>query len=259
MYKVENLPKLDFEQFKEYYEQHSREETLKHFNLKRYQLTAICKLHNYKKPTSLVVAQRTKNNLAKYGIENVFQLEDVKKKCNTEEIITKANIARQETIAQLISLGIYEDWLTAKNLKTSETILTRYGSFENFYIQSVQAYKQTCLERYGVEHFSKSSESHKGHRRAYHYEDEYFDSSWELAVYKYAKQHNEPIVRCPCCFTFEFENKQYTYIPDFLYNGKLIEIKGDHFFKKDGTMCNPFDHSQDALYEDMRIGLQLKI
>ena len=38
-------------------------------------------------------------------------------------------------------------------------------------------------------------------------------------------------------------------MPDFIVEGQIIEIKGDHFFKEDGTMQNPFDHSQDGLYE----------
>ena len=38
-------------------------------------------------------------------------------------------------------------------------------------------------------------------------------------------------------------------MPDFLVDGHYVEIKGDHFFKKDGTMQNPYDHRQDGLYE----------
>ena len=34
-----------------------------------------------------------------------------------------------------------------------------------------------------------------------------------------------------------------------MIEGKLVEVKGDHFFKEDGTMQNPYDHSQDELYE----------
>ena len=39
------------------------------------------------------------------------------------------------------------------------------------------------------------------------------------------------------------------YFPDFKIGDKCFEIKGDHFFKEDGTMQNPYDHSQDLLYE----------
>ena len=38
-------------------------------------------------------------------------------------------------------------------------------------------------------------------------------------------------------------------MPDFIVEGYIVKIKGDHFFKEDGTMQNPFDHSLDGLYE----------
>ena len=44
-------------------------------------------------------------------------------------------------------------------------------------------------------------------------------------------------------------NNEHRYFPDFILDDEFIEIKGDYFFKEDGTMCNPFDHSQDDLFE----------
>lgn len=38
-------------------------------------------------------------------------------------------------------------------------------------------------------------------------------------------------------------------MPDFKIDGKLIELKGDHFIKADRTWQCPWDHSQDTLYE----------
>lgn len=38
-------------------------------------------------------------------------------------------------------------------------------------------------------------------------------------------------------------------MPDFKVNGIYVEIKGSQFFKFDGTMQNPFNHSYDGLYE----------
>ena len=35
----------------------------------------------------------------------------------------------------------------------------------------------------------------------------------------------------------------HKYIPDFEIDGMFIEVKGDHFFKLDGTMQNPYDHA----------------
>ena len=46
-----------------------------------------------------------------------------------------------------------------------------------------------------------------------------------------------------------FDGKCHQYMPDFIVEGQVVEIKGDHFFKEDGTMQNPYDHSLDPLYE----------
>lgn len=59
-----------------------------------------------------------------------------------------------------------------------------------------------------------------------------FDSSWELAIWIYAKDHNIPIEREPDKLSFNFDGKEKHVIPDFRYNGKLIEIKGDHYYDK---------------------------
>ena len=42
---------------------------------------------------------------------------------------------------------------------------------------------------------------------------------------------------------------EHYYIPDFEINGRLVEIKGDQFFKEDGTMQCPFDHNYDGQVE----------
>ena len=47
----------------------------------------------------------------------------------------------------------------------------------------------------------------------------------------------------------EFDGKTHFYLPDFLVDGQLVELKGDQFLKDDGTWKNPYDHGQDALYE----------
>jgi hypothetical protein len=100
--------------------------------------------------------------------------------------------------------------------------------------------KQTCCKKYGVdnymktkearEYFSKNGGSH--HFCHYSFKGENFDSSWELALWIYAKDHNEEIEREPCFFEYEFDGVTHRYFPDFKYKGKLIEIKGDHLFQK---------------------------
>lgn len=65
----------------------------------------------------------------------------------------------------------------------------------------------------------------------------------------YAIDHNISIDRCPTKLEYTYEDKKHYYFPDFLYDGKLLEIKGDQFFKEDGTMQCPFAHEFDEIAE----------
>ena len=98
----------------------------------------------------------------------------------------------------------------------------------------------TCQERFGLKH---------NPTRNIKFKDIYFDSKWELAFYLFYLDKGCTIIREPKSFIFEFNGVVHNYVPDFEVDGRLYEIKGDHFFKDDGTMCNPFDHSQDELFE----------
>lgn len=84
-------------------------------------------------------------------------------------------------------------------------------------------------------------------RKRYMYEDgQKFDSSWELALWIYAKDNNIPIEREP--ISIEFDNGHICY-PDFRYKDKLIEIKGSQFFDEEGKMICPYNRDLDKHYE----------
>lgn len=80
-----------------------------------------------------------------------------------------------------------------------------------------------------------------------------FDSKLELAVYVYCMLNGIKCQLHPVTdITYEYDNKTHTYQPDFIIEGNLVEVKGLHFFEeKDPAkrMVNPYDHSQDDLYE----------
>lgn len=93
----------------------------------------------------------------------------------------------------------------------------------------------------------------------YLYEGLNFDSSWELAVWIYAKDHNLGIEREPVMLEYEVNGKVKKYFPDFRLNGALIEVKGDHFFKN-GKMICPFNESLNDVYEAKhQCGLKNKV
>ena len=58
------------------------------------------------------------------------------------------------------------------------------------------------------------------------YKGIFCDSSWELAFVIYHLDHNIEIKRCEEIRYYEWENKQRKYIPDFVINNQIYEIKG---------------------------------
>jgi len=58
---------------------------------------------NLRSPKEALILQNSKNKkifLEKYGVENPFQLEEVKKKCNTEEVIEKSILEMAQACIQ---------------------------------------------------------------------------------------------------------------------------------------------------------------
>jgi hypothetical protein len=58
------------------------------------------------------------------------------------------------------------------------------------------------------------------------YKGFFCDSSWELAYVIYCLDKKIPIERNTSKLKYIFENVEKTYTPDFIVNGKLVEIKG---------------------------------
>lgn len=195
-----------------------------------------------------------------YGVDNISQYEGTKEKKRQKAIDKYGvdNVAKSPEVQKSIA----------------KTNMNRYGA--TTYLHSKQGdkhKKKTCLERYGVDSFSKTSmhtemmkEANRKNYSAdwpqqnrdfmrnvlkkYTYDNINFDSSVELAIYIWCKDHNIDFIYQPdVIFYYEHNYMKHAYEPDFIIEGKMIEIKGDHFFKEDGTMQNPFDHSQDELYE----------
>lgn len=110
--------------------------------------------------------------------------------------------------------------------------------------------KLTWLKKYGCEHPSQNRSIRLKQQNRYIYNGIHFDTSPEIALYIYCVDNNIDFEYQPnIYFKYSYNGIEHRYFPDFLIQGQFIEIKGSHFFKKDGTMRNPFDKSQDGLYE----------
>lgn len=116
-----------------------------------------------------------------------------------------------------------------------------------------EKFKATSLQRFGVEHPCQCAEIRKKQHAKYQFEIDgnivKFDSAPEVAYYIWLKDNNISFEHEPMTINYDFNGKTHVYMPDFIVEGQLIELKGNQFFKEDGTMQNPYDHSQDGVYE----------
>ena len=65
-----------------------------------------------------------------------------------------------------------------------------------------------------------------GRGRKGYYQGFYFMSSWELAYIVYCLDHNINIKRNWTKFQYEYEDRTRYYVPDFIVDGKYVEVKG---------------------------------
>ena len=158
----------------------------------------------------------------KYGqhIANVFQLEEKKLK------IKQTKLRR------------HGDENYNNKEKAARTKLDRYG--DRHYRNPNQA-KQTCIQRYNVDHPMKVQKicqkavANKKHS-AYEIDGHCFDSCPEFCFYVCCRDFNIEVQCHPIDKAIEYldnNGKKHMYYPDFYIPKieRLVEIKGDHFFK----------------------------
>lgn len=145
------------------------------------------------------------------------------------------------------------DILMCPYCKEKYNNLQKYGVEHSYQrIEVRQKAKSTLLKNYGVENPSQHPDIHKKQLFGKYYapNNKYYDSSWEYLFEQYLIENNIPYTyQANTTFKwFDIDNKEHTYIPDFsiINEGKeeFIEIKGDHFFDKNGNFINPYDKSE---------------
>src|SRR5574344_1163009 len=177
-------------------------------------------------------------------------------KCRLSETYYKSNDKRQKTLNNLhiknVEQKIKDGWIEKskktrqlkygayfskeKIEKTNKALIEKYGSLENAYKQRYEKIQNVFQSKYGTK-YPLMFYSHK----KYGFDNNLFDSSWELAYYIWLKDKG---------ISFEYhtqkieyigdDGKNHIYFPDFIVNGKIVEIKGDHFFNEKGEPFNKY-------------------
>lgn len=187
----------------------------------------------------------------RYGVENPFQSKIIKEKIQ-ETCLKKYGVTNPRKNIEIIN-------------KAKETCIERYGVDNPAKVDIVKDKMQkTCLERYGVKNASQSEyiknkkkETLYKNYGVYHpmsgryiYNNEYFDSSWELAFYIYHLMNGDKIIREPKAISYMYNNELHNYYPDFEVNGDLYEIKGNHLINSNGELTNIFSEDQDDILKE---------
>ena len=162
--------------------------------------------------------QIKKTCLEKYGVENVFSTTECKEK------IKQTNIRKYG----------YDNPRKNKDI--------------------IEKTKQTCLKKYGVTCTTKLRSIRLKQQNKYFYNNLYFDSTLEIAYYIYLKDHNINFEYNPQIeFTYKCHNNVHKYFPDFKVEDVYVEIKGNQFFRSDGTMFCPYRYKywSDEDYKKM--------
>lgn len=85
-------------------------------------------------------------------------------------------------------------------------------------------------------------------KRRYAYDNKKFDSSWELCYYIWLKDHDISFTYpCKDTIAYECDGKQHLYFPDFIVEGRYVEIKGKQFLDESKHLANPFKNVDEEL------------
>ena len=157
------------------------------------------------------------------------------KNSNTNRIITVETKNKMSQKAKENKSGFCSSEFQEKQ-KKEEFKLKRYGE-KKLYV--ILCHNENCKKEFKDTNTNKKYCSTKcwkqcsggyrqgaGHSKGGYYKNIWCDSTWELAYLIYCLDHHITIKRNTEKFHYIYKDKKHHYIPDFIVNGKLVEIKG---------------------------------
>lgn len=210
-----------------------------------------------------------KTNISRYGVSNAMDNETVKQKQKTraQENVSQNGKSikrkREQTVKEkygVTNVGQLPD----HDYKMKKTSFVKYGAksysstseckekVHNYWlnlstdkkVERTGKTKQSIYRKYGVYSVASIPSVIKSRRSRYFYNNIFFDSSYELIYYLWSKDNGNNIRRCYNSYSYIVEGVVHYYTPDFIENDKLVEIKGEHFFDKNGNLINPFSNDE---------------
>lgn len=121
--------------------------------------------------------------------------------------------------------------------KSKQTMLNKYGVDNIMKMpETVDKIRTTCLEKYDKDHIGGN----------YHilYKNLKFDSRPELLFYLWCKEHHKEVKTNLPGIKYTIDGKIHRYYPDFMVDGVLVEIKGDHLIDDEGFILKQGSHER---------------
>lgn len=119
-------------------------------------------------------------------------------------------------------------WNSGKTKETNETV-ARIGKILS---ERYSGENSAWYGRHHTEESKKKLAAHGGYRKGSGrgksgwYKGYFCDSTWELAFVVYNLEHNIKFERNTKTFPYVYQGENKSYLPDWLIDGKYIEIKG---------------------------------
>ena len=224
------------------------------------QKVKLTKLKRYGNEKYVNIEKRKQTNLKKYGYECAFLSKTIQNKiANTnKKLYGSENVFASKQIQDKICRNNIQKYgvkytLQAQSVKDQikKTNIQKYGCE---YIGAAQTIRQkiieTCLEKYNTPCPLRNENIKKLSFAKYFYNNIFFDSAPELAYYIWLTDNKISFEYQPnITFEYEYEGKKHIYMPDFLVEDQLIELKGSQFLNEDGSWKNPYNKSDTGKTE----------
>ena len=217
----------------------STKETMKKTCLEKYGVEYVSQDSTFRKKVENSVKER-------YGVNSITQVEMFKQKSKKTRYEKYDGKYRSDETSDKIKETClkrygYEVPCTSKeNLAKAKRVMKeKFGS--DCFLHTT-AYKQRMAELYGGENPVYCDSILSKMKRKYTFENLHFDSTWEIAYYIWLKDNSKNFEIHPKKhFTYFFDDTKHKYYPDFLVDGKYVEIKGPHLLNemmKENTVSN---------------------
>ncbi len=189
--------------------------------------------------------------LEKYGVEHQSQIEEVKRKIHDTNIrryggigFASSDLKSKQEDTMLSMYGVRHNMLSDElKKKCLDSIASANGGIGNSSKKTFEKHKKTMLERYGVEHSMQSNYILRNAKKKYKYDNLQFDSKSEIRLYKYLLKNKIDFIYHPDVkITYKLNGKIHRYFPDFMINGRLIEVKEKHLLDE-SLHLKPFYNS----------------